>query len=199
MLEHFIGPNSSDIAWWQMTIRAAIIFFLLFLVRIGGKRAFGKTTAFDIVLGVLLGSALSRSLTGNAPLLPTLAASGSLVLLHFLVAKLALNSQRPFGDVIAGLLDPGCRDGACRTRSKDKNFFNRSARSGFIVDRCQPGVHGCSLANRCYRRLVAGRDLGGSILVGFSVLAATLSLTRLTQLGLEDWSSLCRVINYPAN
>lgn len=99
---HDIIGSDDTIAWWQMVIRAAAIFVVaVVLVRFGGKRIFGRNTAFDIVLAVMLGSILSRALTANAPFFPTIAAAVALVLLHILLAKLSFRSRR-IGYVIKG-------------------------------------------------------------------------------------------------
>lgn len=85
-----IGTGAQDITWWQMICRGVLIFFYtLLLVRFGGRRVFGKYTSFDIVLGIILGSIMSRALTGNARFFPTLAAATALVLLHRLLSELA--------------------------------------------------------------------------------------------------------------
>lgn len=97
-----IGRNPETIEWWQMVCRAVIIFFFaLFAVRFGGKRVFGKSTSFDIVLGVILGSILSRAMTANASFFPTMAAAAALVLLHRLLAKLAFYNKT-IGHLIKG-------------------------------------------------------------------------------------------------
>lgn len=94
LFHHLVGTGSQNITWWQMCIRAVVIFvYLLALIRLGGKRAFGKITSFDIVLGILLGSVLSRALTGNARLLSSMAASAVLVALHSLIAIAAYHSD----------------------------------------------------------------------------------------------------------
>lgn len=85
-----------------MTIRAAIIFvYGVFLLRLAPARSIGKSTAFDIVFAVVVGSTLSRALTANAEMLPTMAAAGVLVLLHVTVARLALHSDW-FGRIAKG-------------------------------------------------------------------------------------------------
>jgi uncharacterized membrane protein YcaP (DUF421 family) len=89
-----IGSDAETILWWQMSIRAVFIFLsALILIRFGPTRIFGKNTSFDIVLGVILGSILSRALTANARFFPTLAAAATLVLLHMLLAKLSYSSK----------------------------------------------------------------------------------------------------------
>jgi len=111
LLHDLIGHDERPIAWWQMTIRAVVIFmFGIVLIRLAGKRAFGKASAFDIVFAIIIGSNLSRTLTANAPFLPTLAASGALVLLHRALAWAAFHTSW-LGYVIKG--EPRCliRDG----------------------------------------------------------------------------------------
>jgi uncharacterized membrane protein YcaP (DUF421 family) len=101
-LQHLIGPNSPDITWWQMSVRAVIVLaYGILFVRVAGKRTFGKLTAFDIVLAVLIGSNLSRALTGNAPFWPTLAATTVLGLLHYLLGRLSIHN-RWLGAIIKG-------------------------------------------------------------------------------------------------
>ena len=85
-----VGQSSSTIEWWQMSLRAILIFAIAVLyIRVGGTRMFGKHTVLDIVLGVVLGSNFSRALTGNAPFVPTVVASAVLVAVHYALARLS--------------------------------------------------------------------------------------------------------------
>src|SRR5688500_11455069 len=69
-LHDLIGPDSAAITWWQMSVRAVIVFaFGILLVRLSGKRTFGKLSAFDIVLAIVVGSNLSRALHRQRPIL----------------------------------------------------------------------------------------------------------------------------------
>lgn len=86
-----IGTKQSEIEWWQMAIRAFIVFIItLAMVRMGATRIFGRNSAFDIVMGIILGSVLSRAITGNSPFFPTLIAACVLITLHILLAYLAI-------------------------------------------------------------------------------------------------------------
>ena len=90
LMQYLIGDDATTIQWWQMTIRGIVIFFYtLVLVRCGGRRIFGKYASFDIVLSVILGSIMSRALTGNARFFPTLSAATVLVFLHWMIGKWA--------------------------------------------------------------------------------------------------------------
>lgn len=86
MLEKFyylIGHGTEPVSWWQMCIRTTIIFsWALVLYRVVPRRAFGSSATVDIVLVVIMGSTLSRALTGSAPLLPVIAATALLALLY---------------------------------------------------------------------------------------------------------------------
>ena len=59
MLDFFeaaIGINEETLTWWQMAIRAVVVFIAaVVIVRIGNHRVFGKSSAFDIVLGTWCG------------------------------------------------------------------------------------------------------------------------------------------------
>ena len=87
-LHQLVGSYGEDISWWQMSLRGVLIFLLgLLLVRIASSRAFGRWSALDIILAVIVGSNLSRALTGSAPFFATLAATFVLVILHSLLAR----------------------------------------------------------------------------------------------------------------
>lgn len=101
-IEQILGPNSTDILWWQMLIRAITVFFIaLIIVRLGGTRIFGQNTSFDIVLGFILGSILSRAITGNSPYFSTILSSAMLVFLHWILSWIALKHNK-FGSIIKG-------------------------------------------------------------------------------------------------
>jgi uncharacterized membrane protein YcaP (DUF421 family) len=76
------------LAWYQECARAVLVFaYGLILVRLGGRRAFGKWSALDIIVSIIIGSCLSRTITGNAPLVGTLVAMALLMALHWVLAR----------------------------------------------------------------------------------------------------------------
>jgi len=98
-----LGIGVERLNWWQMSARAVLVFVTaLIIIRVGNKRIFGKNTAFDIVLGIIFGSILSRAITGNSPLWPTLCAALVLVLLHRFLAFLSYSTSGLFGNFIKG-------------------------------------------------------------------------------------------------
>ncbi len=91
---YLIGIKGGSIAWWQMTLRGVLIFLYgLIIVRAAGQRVFGREAPLDIILAVLVGSNLSRALTGNAPFVPTLAATTGIFMVYWVFAYWALYSR----------------------------------------------------------------------------------------------------------
>jgi uncharacterized membrane protein YcaP (DUF421 family) len=85
--------SSGSMAWHQECARSVLVFaYGLALVRIAGRRVFGKWSALDIILSIVIGSNLSRAMTGNAPLWGTLVATTLLVGLHAILAQLVARS-----------------------------------------------------------------------------------------------------------
>src|SRR3954451_21763678 len=62
--EVLFGPTG-QIAWGQECARAVVIFgYGLVLVRIAGRRIFANWAALDTIVSIVIGSSLSRALTG---------------------------------------------------------------------------------------------------------------------------------------
>jgi uncharacterized membrane protein YcaP (DUF421 family) len=75
----------------QMAVRSFVMFFIaLALIRIGGMRIFGKRTAFDNILVIMLGAILARGVVGASPFFSTVAAATIMVVIHKILALLAM-------------------------------------------------------------------------------------------------------------
>ena len=62
------GLGGGELTALQMLLRTIVVYgFMLLIVRWGEKRFFGKNTAFDLVLSIILGSVMSRAVNGGAP------------------------------------------------------------------------------------------------------------------------------------
>lgn len=97
-----IFGHGKDLTILQMCCRAFITFFLtLLLLRIAGIRTFGKKTAFDNVIIIMLGSVLSRVVVGASPFIGTVAASLVFVVIHWALAKLSYYSDF-IGQIVKG-------------------------------------------------------------------------------------------------
>ena len=87
---------------WRMMLRAVIVFIAaIIMIRIGHKRFMGRSTALDVMLGIVFGSVISRAITGNAPFFPTLAAGLVLVVMHWILSAIAFYSDG-FGILVKG-------------------------------------------------------------------------------------------------
>jgi uncharacterized membrane protein YcaP (DUF421 family) len=90
------------LALYQVAARAALVYLVgLTVVRIGKSRGIGRLTSLDIILGFILGSLLSRGITGHASLSATAVGSVALVATHWLITFLACRSHR-LGILIKG-------------------------------------------------------------------------------------------------
>jgi uncharacterized membrane protein YcaP (DUF421 family) len=94
--------EGKDLTTLQMCVRAFLMFFIaLVLVRLGGVRIFGKKSAFDDIVSIMLGALLSRGITGAAPFGSAVAAGAVLVLIHRVIALACIRSES-FGELMKG-------------------------------------------------------------------------------------------------
>jgi len=86
--------HGKDLNSLQMICRAIVTFCLtLAFLRIAGVRTFGKKSAFDNVIIIMLGSIFSRVVVGASPFIPTTLACLAFVLVHSLLGWLAFHSD----------------------------------------------------------------------------------------------------------
>lgn len=84
----------------QLVSRTVIIYIIaLLMIRIGKRRFMGSYTAFDILLGFIVGSILSRTITGAIRLVDMIAVIASLIALHWIIATITYYTDR-FSSVI---------------------------------------------------------------------------------------------------
>jgi uncharacterized membrane protein YcaP (DUF421 family) len=77
---------TGHVDWRQECARAVLVFaYGIAIVRIAGRRVFGRWSALDIVVAIIAGSSLSRALTGSAPLWGTLLATTLMFAVHELL------------------------------------------------------------------------------------------------------------------
>lgn len=99
---HVLGLDAQQLSLWQMALRAIVVYiFGLFLVRLGEKRFIGKFSAFDVIMGIMIGSIISRAITTASGFIPTLAAALVLIGMHYLFAMIAFRYDW-FGDLVKG-------------------------------------------------------------------------------------------------
>src|SRR5690349_3159817 len=109
-----VGPDDGTPNTAQFCARAFILFLYgILCIRVAGRRTFSNLSPLDIFVAIVVGSNISRAMTGKAPFLPTLLATMLIVLLHRLVAMATVRSNwlarfvkgRPITLVRDGIID----------------------------------------------------------------------------------------------
>lgn len=101
-IEGGLGIGDENLNVLQMSLRVLIVYPLaLALVRIGDKRFLGELAAFDFLLVIIIGSIVSRAISGTAPFLPSMVAALLLVLGHRGVGQVGYRSER-IGRLVKG-------------------------------------------------------------------------------------------------
>ncbi len=97
-----VGQQAEHLPVSAAALRAVLVYIVtLTIVRLGKKRFMGRATAFDVIVGIILGSIVSRAITANAPLSPALAGAAAIMGMHWLFSAAALRFPR-FGRLIKG-------------------------------------------------------------------------------------------------
>lgn len=82
-LEEIVGSDQGAPNTAQLCARALILFaYGLLCIRVAGRRTFSSLTPLDIIVAIVVGSNISRAMTGRAPFVPGLAATFLVVVLH---------------------------------------------------------------------------------------------------------------------
>ncbi|MGN6848864.1 MAG: DUF421 domain-containing protein [Sphingomicrobium sp.] len=109
-----IGPDQGADTQ-QLCVRAVLLFvFGIICIRIAGRRTFAQYSPLDIIVALIVGSNISRIMTGKADVIPSGSATLVLVLLHRLLAMGAMRwgamawlvKSRPVRLVTDGEVDP---------------------------------------------------------------------------------------------
>ena len=82
--------------WWEFILRAVVVYVVVLgMVRLGGKRALGQITPFDVLLIVLLGNAVQNALLGtDTSLGGGLLLAATLILLNYGVGWVSTRNRR---------------------------------------------------------------------------------------------------------
>lgn len=89
--------------WWEFVLRATAVYVVvLVMVRLSGKRTVGQFTPFDLLVVVLLGTAVQNSLIGeDTSLLGGLILAATLLTLNWCVGRLSVSSEK-FDKLVVG-------------------------------------------------------------------------------------------------
>jgi uncharacterized membrane protein YcaP (DUF421 family) len=111
LVQQVVGKGGSDLEMWQVLLRALIIYLVaLAIIRLGKKRLLGRNSAFDVILGVVVGSMFSRTIHSQVPFLGSILATLVLVILHGIFAFVAVR-LKGFGNVVKGHSSELVKDG----------------------------------------------------------------------------------------
>jgi uncharacterized membrane protein YcaP (DUF421 family) len=121
-----IFGTEHDLGWMQECARAVLIFvYGLIVLRLSGRRTFAHWSALDIIVSIVVGSNLSRALTGGVPLWGTLAATAVLVLLHLVVSMVVARNRR-MSEWIEGRASVLARGGTLDERARLRHKISMS-------------------------------------------------------------------------
>ncbi|MGF1674963.1 MAG: DUF421 domain-containing protein [Rivularia sp. (in: cyanobacteria)] len=123
-INYALGLDAKEINLWQMGLRAAVIYVAgWMMVRIVGDRRFiGKYAAFDVVLSIIFGSTLSRTINGSAPFFPTIMAGFVLVGMHWLFGGISFHFPA-LENLIKGSSRVLIRDGEINYKAMQKSHI----------------------------------------------------------------------------
>jgi uncharacterized membrane protein YcaP (DUF421 family) len=94
-MEDWIGSANETLSAGQTILRAVIIFITaLVCIRISGMRSFGKSSALDVVVSIIVGSVLARAIGGHVPFFASIAATLVLSVIHRALAFFSVRSDR---------------------------------------------------------------------------------------------------------
>jgi uncharacterized membrane protein YcaP (DUF421 family) len=111
-----VGVEAQHLTVMQVLPRAVVVFFAtLIIVRLADKRFFARKTAFDLIMGFILGSMMARAVNGSEQLLPTIVAGFALALLHRSLGYLACR-WKWFGGLIKGSAQTLVQEGVVQHR-----------------------------------------------------------------------------------
>ena len=92
-LDHLFGKRD-DLEIGEMAVRAAVGYVVvLVLVRLAGKRLLGRGTPFDLLVIVMIGGMMARSVTGGCAVPQAIVAVAGLLFLDWAISWLSARSS----------------------------------------------------------------------------------------------------------
>jgi len=140
-LEEVFGGDTPQhpLALHQVAARAAAVYIVgLAIVRAGKSRLISRATSLDIILGFILGSLLSRGITGHASISATIVASAVMVGIHWIFTAIAFRSHG-FGTLIKGHAYPVVQDGKLQEENMRRSHISVA---DLLEELRLHGVHG---------------------------------------------------------
>jgi uncharacterized membrane protein YcaP (DUF421 family) len=90
----FLWGEGENLTVLQMSVRSATLFIItLILIRAGSVRVFGRRSAYDVIIMIMMGALLARCIVGASPFLPTVSAAIVMIIVHRFLGWLTLKSK----------------------------------------------------------------------------------------------------------
>lgn len=90
-----LSEQPQQLGYLQVALRSILIYgAALLLVRFSRNRFLGRNTPFDLIVGFVFGSLLSRSINGAAPVFPTIVAAAVIIGMDWLLSFASIRSSR---------------------------------------------------------------------------------------------------------
>lgn len=114
----------AHLGWGQVAMRALAVYLIsIVLVRIGKSRLISRVSALDVIVAFVLGSLLSRGITGSASISNTAVSCAVLIALHSLLTWLACYSHW-LGKLVKGHCRILIRDGIVNSDNLRKSHLS---------------------------------------------------------------------------
>lgn len=84
-----------SLPWWEFIVRGVIVYvFLLFILRVTGKRQTGQLAPFDLVLLLVLSNAVQNAMNGGDNSVGGgIISAATLIAIHYLVALMTFKNK----------------------------------------------------------------------------------------------------------
>lgn len=120
-----LGLNAADLHFWQLLLRAFIVFFAtLIMIRIAGGRFLAGRNSFDMAMGFIMASMLSRAINGNTAFWGTLG-TGFFVAALYRALTYCASKSHMFGNWIKGKSKCLIKDGKIDLKAMSQNNLSR--------------------------------------------------------------------------
>jgi uncharacterized membrane protein YcaP (DUF421 family) len=117
--------KEDNLNWMQMSMRGIIVFITaLIIMRIGSAKTFGKESAIDSIVMIVLGGNLSRTITGAAPFIPVMASTVAIIIVHRLLAWICMYNHE-LGNLIKGKKNCLYADGQMHEEDMKKTLISK--------------------------------------------------------------------------
>ena len=119
--------EGKDLNALQMSCRTVVMFIIaLALIRIAGIKTFGRNSAFDNVIIIMLGAILSRGgVVGASPFFPVVISGLTMVLMTRIISILSIYNKA-FGKLVKGQSRSLFKNGAINTLNLHKSLLTEN-------------------------------------------------------------------------